>query len=362
MPNAIIHVGASKCGSSALQRALSASSGLSLAGKPAKYVASKANGTLLHDDALHRFAEQNIFGYAAFLGVDQIAGLDQKRKMLVGSRLRALARKYTVILSREGWLTRPELFSSTRILERWGIDAKVVIYVRPPANWINSAWWQWGAWAGRDFDRWLGKALEVPLWHHWVKHWEHVPGVREVEVRLSGTNIVEDFSRAFEVTGLANRYHNQGLSPSILRLYQIDRELRPDSHDSRMDFFISQHLGLRSVSSPWILDRARLERVIEETRDSAERLVTHMRPDQRDEWLSDPRVWDPDAFENKIVESPYCREECLDAREIADVASAALKLAYDLNQKNARLERLNHSLREETWRGRFRSWLGRRGA
>jgi len=60
-------------------------------------------------------------------------------------------------------------------------DVELIAFVRPQVKWINSAWWQWGAWdANNDFESWLETAIGACQWFNYLKQAKTSPQSRKL--------------------------------------------------------------------------------------------------------------------------------------------------------------------------------------
>ena len=82
-------------------------------------------------------------GYRASANARRIAAFDHTQFSALGRQLDAVEVD-TLVLSSEGWLPQASLFE--RAFRIWQKPMRVIAYVRPQANYLNAAWWQWGAW------------------------------------------------------------------------------------------------------------------------------------------------------------------------------------------------------------------------
>ncbi len=160
------HIGAGKCGSSAIQSCLSQHPVLQRKeGGELDYRVICQTGILRGNDvrqALRRLPT----GYYPSMTAVRVAEMSEKVfSNAVGAVQRA---RVPIVFSFESWLhemsNNPD--QRARMMELFSgggtRKVKLIAYVRPLVKWINSAWWQWGAWTpGIDFDDWLEGALKV---------------------------------------------------------------------------------------------------------------------------------------------------------------------------------------------------------
>jgi len=289
-----------------------------------EYVAINAAGAVLRGDALT--GSVGTFGYVTSPNAEAIGGFDVPA---LGRVLRELPAEQ-LVLSNEGWIHQPHVWAE--LLPALGISARVVAYVRPQVSFLNSGWWQWGAWSDKGFRPWLDHKLSVSLWGERLARWQHVPAVDDVQVRLLPDDVVPDFFEhalgAHAPTSQGSGV-NKGLHASILRLFQRNRELRAGPHASAIDFVLLKELDMTGTA-PWVLDRESIERILGATREDNRKLLSMLDPESAARMQADARWWDADAFSDRIVESPDPQPMSADDLE---------QLSVELTQAVARLSR-----------------------
>lgn len=293
-----LHIGAGKCGSSALQSYLTQSPIVNRNnGSFAEYMAlNHRKHKLVRGDFLRKGA--GVYGYCASSPIDLIlnANLDSIRQELQ-------EQNSDIILSNEGWLHHPELVND--FLTQMDFKATVVIYVRPQVNVLNSAWWQWGAWSGKPFEEWIEKRIKLSLWGSMAQSWTAIPMCKNVVIRPVHHDVIVDF-----VENVIKGSHsgksfdeNKSLPASVLRLFQRNRNLRPDAHKSAIDFALSKHLNMEE-ETPWVISPQMCERVIHRTKIDTKKMMGFMEEDIAALVAHDARWWSADAYKDRIFSSP----------------------------------------------------------
>jgi hypothetical protein len=299
MSRTIIHIGAGKCGSSALQRSLTRQPRWrSKSGERFEYLAFNAAGDLVTD---HAPAELRVHRYSASVPLSR---LDEPGR--VADKIRAARRAgITHVLSCEGWVEEAGVFASSGFLERIGGEILVVLYVRPQVPWINSAWWQWGAWSEAPFQRWLRHIKPAADWNARAETWKALPGVSRLEMRLAGSDIVGDFARLLD-SGLEDPgLVNTSLDSAVLRLFQRNRRLRPGPHDSAIDFVLGERLASSDVpGAPWVIPQDLAEELVASYREGNLALERHLDAEAWQAMQADPRWWTAQAYGDRLVEAP----------------------------------------------------------
>ena len=336
MTKAILHIGAGKCGSSALQTALSMQP--DLGDGFSHYASICSNGSLLSGSALEESAAHNPYGYSSSINAPELVSLSAGKTKALSEHLSHAARSQgRIILSNEGWINDADLFNKSDIIRRLGIECEVVCYVRPQVEWINSAWWQWGAWTAAPLARWVRNSLRSVDWHEKISKWSDVRGINKISVRLLPEDIVSDFCGLLGVAALPASQNNTSLPGSILRLFQGHSCLRPDAHSSAIDFILSRYITVEDDPTPWVLGPNIIEKIISETRVSNERLLNLLDKESRKAMADDPRWWDSSAYSARNKE-PVLRKR-IPYEQLDSVAAQALEAVWKLDQENRQLRK-----------------------
>lgn len=307
MVNAVLHIGASKCGSSALQKFLSLNKE-KLAGnnKNYRYTVIDKEGHIRTGAAILRRAQASAHGYVSSTGAGAIVKLMKSDLAGLKRKLRASIGNADPILSYEGWYFEHQAFDRRNILPELGITAHVVFYVRPQVEFMNSAWWQWGAWMNKPFDEWFSWQLGRVRWAQYVHAWKQVTGVEKVTVRLLPENIVTDFKDLLGIscTDTDVTVSNKSLPGVLLRVMQRNPELRSDAHFSRIDFILDEHFRDLTGQTPWVLNEGNVELILNTTRASNAELLSLLEDDQKELFRGDSRWWKANCYANRTAESP----------------------------------------------------------
>lgn len=358
MIDVILHIGLGKCGSSALQQALSENPNMKSKDKKyknIKYVNIDSFGDLHFGEQLKIRSLSSPSGYSATCQTQAIFQLSDASFQRIKKRLKMLSNDNNtlIIMSCEGWTQQIEFFRTYAILEKLGIRAKAIAYVRNPVEWINSAWWQWGAWSQYDLDGYVEDALEahVTKWHIKLKKWEELLGKNNVTVKVLPRDIVSDF---YEFVGADMDDHtenrnNTSLPGEILRFYQKHRELRKAPHDFTMDFILSKSMDFDSTYSktPWVLSTAMIDKIIARSRTSNQSLMALLESDSIEICKQDKKWWDADAFSNKeSMLEPY-KDEPVDYTDLDKLLLESFKSIKRLSLENGKLKRNLYMMRHE---------------
>jgi hypothetical protein len=241
-PQLILHVGAPKCGSTALQNALSMSPDLvDQQGRSLRYIAwrqvGKVGGALYGRDVVQA-AQASAYGYVSWPNFRPddpasviFAGLDRVRRA-------GLARGHVPITSCEGWISRAEAFAP--YLARWGHPpVEVVAFLRPVVEWNNSAFWQWGIWNVPSLDSWLTRGNLRYSFGRDLEAWSRIPNVR-VRFAWAQPDAVAQFAQWYGVSLEPALARNTSSSPPLVGVLMRHRRLRPDGHTAATEFVVQR--------------------------------------------------------------------------------------------------------------------------
>lgn len=303
--NAILHLGFGKCGSSALQKVLSRTPDfVGKAGLRYSYAAITQTGRCLSGAELSRAAVRSPHGYVTSTNASFIAAFKPwKLRALRHDLDSMLSRSVLPIFSNEAWTRHIQLFRQHDLFDRLGLRPQVVVYVRPQVDWLNSAWWQWGAWSGLAFETWLERNIRGVDWWKLIEPWYGFVGRSNVKVRLLPDDIVLDFFSLLNAAPPKSTRNNTSLPGTVLRILQRHRDLRPHAHASALEFALGDHFAPGGADkTPWVIDPSHAEKAIRACRPGNERLLAALDESDREKMRLDQRWWDPAAYAHKPVE------------------------------------------------------------
>lgn len=295
-PHLILHVGAPKCGSTALQNALSMTPDLvDAGGRKLRYTAWRQIGkvgTALYGRDLTLTAQASPYGYATwpnFRPDDEaaavFAGLDRVRR-------RGLNTGHIPIVSCEGWISRADTFAGH--LARWGHPpVEVVALLRPVVEWNNSAFWQWGIWNVPSLDTWLNRGNLPYRFGPQLEAWARIPNVR-VRFAWAQPDAVAQFAQWQNVILPGASTHNTSSSPPLVGVLMRHRRLRPNGHDAATEFIVQRWCPPVAGRRLWAV---------------LARHVHQLRPTTRDNLAALRRIATDTAMQQMCEESRWQEEE-----------------------------------------------------
>ncbi|MCJ7874819.1 hypothetical protein [Phaeobacter sp. J2-8] len=241
-PQLILHVGAPKCGSSALQTALSMTPDLvDETGRKLRYTSWRqlaASGLAVYGRDLTMMAQSSAYGYVSWPNVHPDDTGSPVFPALNRVRRTGLRKGHVPIVSSEGWINRAALFAPH--LERWGHPpVEVVAFLRPVVDWYNSAFWQWGIWQVPSLDAWIRRSNMSYRFGMDLEAWAHIPNVR-VRFAWAKPDTVAQFSSWQGADLPPALTSNVSSSPPLIGLLMRRRRLRPSGHDAATEFVVQR--------------------------------------------------------------------------------------------------------------------------
>lgn len=250
----ILHVGAPKCGSSALQTALSQQPGLpSGNGPPLAYTALRAKGsgwTPITGRLLRAAAARSVHGYA---GWPETREADPVQLFEALDRVRRKAGRSRPVVSNEGWIAQSAAFAEA--LPHWfdaeagGGPVEICAFARPPIDWLNAAYWQWGVWSGRSFGTWLERLALPYAQGSQLAAWAALPNTR-LRLDLRG-DALAGFEAAYDVTLPRPEQRNAALPPALQGFLMRNRRYRTDAHDTAAEFVFQRWCRVENAPRLW---------------------------------------------------------------------------------------------------------------
>lgn len=321
-PAIILHVGAPLCGTRALQRAFSAAPLLSTDSGPLAYaVPGPRGGALLSGRALRTTAARDLRGRLGWPDMEAdtaaaLAPLDRLRRKPPGG---------VPLVSNPGWIGQADRFADA--LPQWFAEdappVEICAFARPPLDWLNAAYWEWGVWSGRGFGAWLAQMGMPYTLGAALTRWEALPAVR---LKLGLTeDVLTAFDGAYGTALPRPACGTDGaLPPALLGFLLRNRRYRGDAADTATEEVFRRWCHVAEAPRPWAVLPRHLSEVRAATRADLDRLFALI-PEAEVENLRarDPR-WTvaPDPYEPLFLRG---RAPLDDPEELAQLYRALVR-------------------------------------
>ena len=312
-----IHIGLDKSGSSSIQQYLSENAYFKNSqNKLIEYKCLTKNG-VLNGDQIKDSSHKEPSGYLSSIGLNKLADFSSKEfddlKFLndVDNDL---------IYSCEGWyrgLKQKKLFSNLLKFLEGSIERELIFvaFLRAPVLWINSAWWQWGAWENRninDFEEWLEKSTLNCCWFRYFSEIQKFKKKYKLVLKPLTNKLIPDLENILDING---KYKipdvvNKSLPIEVLKLYLEYPFFRPNSHQNSFDYIFSKLISksnMKQYKTPWILSNENIRFILNKTQKSNEQVIKLMELDDQKYILNDPSWWDFDYYKKMIKYDPFLK-------------------------------------------------------
>ena len=181
-------------------------------------------------------------------------------------------------MSCEGWINHSQLFDNLILKDLPSNSVEVVLYIRPPLDWLNSAWWQWGAWSGVEFEKWVRNSIRHVLWARLEKAWNEIRAINKVRVRLATNDVLKDFGKITKTKLMSSPNLISGANSLYLRVLQNIPELRPNPHASEIDFHFYKWDHNSPSKTPWLISSSLADATFTRTKQDTNLLLKQVNP------------------------------------------------------------------------------------
>jgi hypothetical protein len=298
----VLHIGHSKCASSSLQAFLSANLCEPIAdgnGGAYRYVAISGNGSLLSGNQLKSAAQNSHSKYVA----TELNIRDQEKfKIGLNNIKKFCGPNDTIVLSNEGWGTQEYVNEQiVETLNEFGFPVHVFLLTRPPVDWFNASWWQWGCWTGQSIESWFKEYQNINFMEslRQLKEIKAVKLARVADISQDPISSFLDFlginPKNFESTNNGNLATDADLLKHIIR--NRDHYKR-STHNAKSEFVLNSILRLERKKLPQVANQGMARVIIHNN------LVDHQA-------ILDEMAWCKVPLSNEVAEK-YISESSYD--------------------------------------------------
>jgi len=344
MPSTFVHIGAGKCGSSSIQSFFSQHPFHCCleTNKEIEYCCFSQKG-LLRGQVIPQLLARSIQGY--------ISSQPRVSAETLNAITESLSRINTdILLSCEGWLN--QLLNPQRaqqLAKAWSgngsRDIILYLFVRPPVSWINSAWWQWGAW-DKDivFSQWVNGMTNAA---QWGKHYQKLKGYgifKHIEIEVLGSNVVHQLSDGLGIARAPsmNERSNISLPHELLTLFAECQSFRTSQHDPKSDFVAMRALRKSTYKyskAPFVLSEEQVTWICNQTRESNNIVLDAIGQFKRQEMINNPAWWEPDYYIKQQVSDELSSAK-LNFKQLSADLLIDLIASYDILAKHGLLSHI----------------------
>ncbi len=330
MSTILFHVGAPKCGSSALQFFFSQNPVLKMEdGRTLYYIGfySKTK-TIVQGRILNELSQSVPHQYINSAGL--IESLGQNKRKIDEFVHGMQGNSSCFVMSNEDWTFDKAARERFLIfLDALDCEVELVIYIRPQIHILNSAWWQWSAWGNQSLDDMINDAIiqERFFWNKIIIDFKRNPRVKKVHIKILDRDIVSDFIKYFSINFVQPSLQqvNKSLPGQILRIYQRNKTLRPNQHASGIDFSLERALTFSSLqSTPWVLDQEQMQFILRSHYTDNLNLIKLLPDSEREKMELDKSWWDiPSDKHTESSDSVECDPKSLESITVESLKKLA---------------------------------------
>lgn len=301
-PSMILHVGAPKCGSSALQTALTRQPDVrSPTGLWLRYVSLRRvqdGYRPIYGSLVRRQGRSSAYGYASWPNfgrhTDGAPLLAALRQVLEEGQVGG----WVPVVSCEGWINHPQVFAAA--LADWGYPVVDLLgFLRPPVEWVNAAWWQWGIWSFPTVDVWLDRQTLPYRFADDLEQWSQIPNVR-LQVRRSRPDAVQTFSDLYAIDLGPRPSVNMSSPACLIGFLRRNRQFRPTPHDAQAEFIFQRWCPPVSGNRLWALSAEHVRRLRPTSRRCQDVLARILPQEARADLAADPNWYGEQGYHDAI--------------------------------------------------------------
>jgi len=300
----IFHTGAPKCGSSSIQSILCETPEFtSRSGQKYAYFAIGRSGDILSPANIIKAYKTSTVGFISSAPYTQIGA---KFKTSLQKILKICPQDVIPILSSEGWSAEILENSIGTLFEDLNVLVDVIFVFRPPILWMNSSWWQWGAFSDSTLPQWVRSQMHAVSFSLQLRKWNELPNVRKIHAGCLKFGPADILNDALDVELETNRVSNVGSSGPMLDFLIRNKEyFGRKPHKPEIEFQLNSALNKSGGKPPFVITPQLQHLIFDSTIDSMKALGRFFANKKSLEvYLSDPEFFDRDHFLQRTVSPP----------------------------------------------------------
>ena len=235
MKELLVHTGFAKCGSSSIQSLLTLNSQFEVDGKTFRYLGFDQWNKLSDPLWIEQFGHYPPYYFETNLSNDDCVLKEQLRSITRCSADVGIISSETL----SDWLTEDK----AELLSSLDIPIHLFVVVRPFADWLNAAWWQWGAFTPHEIDRWVS-STDICAFPKSLSSWLRLPNISQCTVVDLNDSPIEKLASILGLNSAHSKKVNAGSSEDLLRfLIKNKHVLGRGIHDPQIEFILNDELA-----------------------------------------------------------------------------------------------------------------------
>ena len=307
------------------------------------------DGEVISGDAVTRMAASRPSNYAVSSNLDE--PITERFLINLKESLDRLSDSCdTLLLSSEMFSNRTRRFKvMDEVLS--GFEVEIIMIIRPPVQWFNSAWWQWFQWeklyrGTNGVDLCVAKRNVARTWLRKINRFEALNCVKQFNLLALNKSFMMDVINILGINQKlvhfegSNKAHNTASSSELLNFLKLKRSLRPDNTMSKTEFVLNKYLKPRSKSD-WVLTSQNVEDLLSKTKEPCLELAKRI---TNENILDNPAWWDSNFYTEKCQN--VVRKNALKHEQLADMLEEAYQVIIKLDDSIRESEKRAKSTKE----------------
>lgn len=271
MKELFLHIGFGKCASSSIQNLLTSQPLFKVNGRTHKFISfkKKESGLLAGKSGQVLLTPKEIAAYQHYPPNYKFTNLSHEPRVmkhqldLVKKDPADVGVMSTELLSDPRLIT-PELISNFSALK---MPITLFMVVRPFTEWLNSAWWQWGAFDKYSPEVWLSNH-SAHVYRKVLDRWLSLPNLKQHYVVDIRNSPVEKMCSILGLTSKKRPWRNVSTCAELLRYLIINKEtVGRRVNDPFIEFVLNEEIDFHGSPPPFVVSNRKKEDVAQQYRD-----------------------------------------------------------------------------------------------